>query len=285
MSVGNGRGVVVTGASTGIGRACALALAGDGFRVFAGVRRDEDAQSLASEGADGLVPLVFDVTDQASLAAAAEKTREVLAGDGLAGLVNNAGISVSAPLEHVALERLRLQLEVNVVGQVAATQAFLPLVREGKGRIVNIGSVGGRVALPMLGPYNASKFAMEAITDSLRQELRSEGIHVSIVEPGAVDTKIWDKGTTEARASAAELSPEASARYGTLIAKVTQAAEKEADGAAPPKVVADAVAHALTSDRPRTRYPVGRGVGTRIRLRKLLPDRAFDRVVAKALRL
>ena len=285
MSVGNGRGVVVTGASTGIGRACALALAGDGFRVFAGVRRDEDAQSLASEGADGLVPLVFDVTDQASLAAAAEKTREVLAGDGLAGLVNNAGISVSAPLEHVALERLRLQLEVNVVGQVAATQAFLPLVREGKGRIVNIGSVGGRVALPMLGPYNASKFAMEAITDSLRQELRSEGIHVSIVEPGAVDTKIWDKGTTEARASAAELSPEATARYGTLIAKVTQAAEKEADGAAPPKVVADAVAHALTSDRPRTRYPVGRGVGTRIRLRKLLPDRAFDRVVAKALRL
>jgi NAD(P)-dependent dehydrogenase (short-subunit alcohol dehydrogenase family) len=173
--------VVITGASTGIGRATARYLAERGFRVFAGVRRDQDAEVLRQEGAGRVTPLRLDVTDRGSIENAAREAEAALAGEGLQGLVNNAGIGIGAPLEFVELDELRRQLEVNVIGAVAVTQAFLPLLRRCRGRIVNVGSIGGRIAQPMLGPYNASKFALEALSDSLRMELGAWGIHVSLV--------------------------------------------------------------------------------------------------------
>ena len=175
--------VVITGASTGIGRASALDLDSRGFRVFAGVRKDEDAERLRSER-PSIEPLRIDVTDADSIAAARDRVTEAVDGAGLAGLVNNAGIAVPGPLEHLPIDEIRRQLEVNLIGQIAVTQAFLPLLRTARGRIVNIGSIGGRVALPLLGPYAGSKHAMEGITDSLRRELRPWGIEVSIVRPG-----------------------------------------------------------------------------------------------------
>src|SRR4051812_39464080 len=180
------RAVVVTGASTGIGEAIARRMDA-GFRVFAGVRKEEDAERLRAAGAN-IEPVLLDVTDQASIDAAAATVKAAVRDQGLAGLVNNAGIAVSAPLEFLPVDELRNQLEVNVVGQVAVTQAFLSDIRTAKGRIINIGSIGGKVAFPLAGAYAASKFAMEAITDSLRRELRPWGIEVSIVEPGGVKT-------------------------------------------------------------------------------------------------
>src|SRR5688500_10451554 len=184
--------VVVTGASSGIGEAPARMLAQRGLDVLAGVRKDADAERVGGLH-DRVEAVKVDVADEASVAALAERVGDA----GLAGLVNNAGISVSGPLEFVPLEEWRRQLEVNVIGQVAVTQALLPALRRARGRIVNIGSVGGRVAIPLLSPYNASKFALEGITDSLRRELRPLGVHVAIVEPGAdrksgVEGKRWD---------------------------------------------------------------------------------------------
>ena len=271
--------VVVTGASSGIGEATARALALAGFRVLAGVRNDADAERVA--GLHERVEAVrVDVADEGSV-------RELGAqvGDApLAGLVNNAGISISGPLEFVPLEEWRRQLDVNVIGQVAVTQALLPALRRARGRIVNIGSVGGRVAVPLLSPYNASKFALEGITDSLRRELRPLGVHVSIVEPGAIATRIWEKGAASADAMLAGAS-EAEEVYGPTIAAVRAQAQQRTERAIAPAEVAKAVEHALTAPRPRTRYVVGRDARQRIRIAGLLSDRAFDALVARMLKI
>jgi NAD(P)-dependent dehydrogenase (short-subunit alcohol dehydrogenase family) len=268
--------VVVTGASSGIGEACALHLAELGFRVQAGVRKAEDAQRLRDAG---LEPLMMDVTDQDSIRAAATQLGETP----LAGLVNNAGVAVAGPLEFIPIDELRRQLDVNVVGQVAVTQAFLPVLRRGGGRIVNIGSIGGRVALPMLSPYAASKFAMEGITDALRRELRPWGIHVAIVEPGAIATPIWSKSREANEELAKQAPPEAELLYGKLIERIRSESVKAAERGLPPRKVAEAVAHALTASRPRTRYLVGGEAKLRARLSAILPDRAFDALIARAL--
>ena len=270
--------VIVTGASSGIGEACALRLARGDFDVVAGVRKDEDAERAGALH-ERVRPVKIDVADEASVAAAAQEV-----GDGpIAGLVNNAGISVTGPLEFVPLDEWRHQLEVNVIGQVAVTQAFLPGIRAAKGRIVNIGSVGGKVAAPLLSPYAGSKFAMEGITDSLRRELRPLGVHVAIVEPGAVATEIWRKGTAAAEELLENAPPEAEAIYGKVIAAIRAQAAKATADAIPPDEVAKVVEHALTADKPRTRYPVGRDAKMRIRAAGLLPDRVFDRLVARQL--
>ena len=270
--------VIVTGASSGIGEACARRLAQAGFDVFAGVRKDEDAER-ADALHERVKPLKIDVSDEASVAAAAQEVREIA----IAGLVNNAGISVSGPLEFVPLDEWRHQLEVNVIGQIAVTQAFLPGIRAAKGRIVNIGSVGGKVAAPLLSPYAGSKFAMEGITDSLRRELRPLGVHVAIVEPGAVATEIWRKGTAAADELIESAPPEAEAVYGKVIAAIRAQAAKATADAIPPDEVAKVVEHALTADKPRTRYPVGRDAKMRIRVARLLPDKVFDALIARAL--
>ena len=249
------RAVVITGASTGIGRASALELDSRGFQVFAGVRRDQDAQDLRAERSS-IEPVRIDVTDAASIEAAREHVAGTVGEQGLAGLVNNAGIAVPGPLEHLPLEEIRRQLEVNVLGQIAVTQAFLPLLRTARGRVVNIGSIGGRVALPLLGPYAASKHAMEGISDSLRRELRPWGIEVSLVRPGPIATEIWERGNASAD-DLLERMPEAEAEYGPAIARARKFAAERTRQAVPPSAVAEVVAHALTARRPRSLYLVG----------------------------
>jgi NAD(P)-dependent dehydrogenase (short-subunit alcohol dehydrogenase family) len=267
------RTVVVTGASSGIGTACALRLATAGWRVYGGVRTPEDAASLEESG---ITPLELDVTDAAQIAAAAE-----VVGTELDGLVDNAGIAVAAPLELVPLDELRHQLEVNVVGQIAVAQAFLPALRRKPGRIVVMGSIAGRSALPFLGPYAASKHALEAVADSLRVELRPWGIPVSIVQPGSIATPIWGKGAARADELREGFPPEAAALYATRIARFRKVALSRGPGADADDV-AKAVEHALTARRPKARYLVGRDAHLRSWVERL-PTRARDRLLARML--
>jgi NAD(P)-dependent dehydrogenase (short-subunit alcohol dehydrogenase family) len=272
------RAVLVTGASSGIGKACAVRLARGGWRVLAGVRRLEDGDRLAGEAPERLEPVLLDVTDASSIAAAAERL-----GDGpLHGLVNNAGIALGLPLELLPLDELRRQLEVNLVGQVAVTQALLPHLRRGPGRIVNVGSIAGRSALPFLGAYAASKHAFEAVTDSLRVELRPFGIEVAIVEPGTIATQIWETAAETSRGLAADLPAETLALYAERTAAFREAAAAAASRAEPAENVAKIIEHALTSARPRTRYRVGRDAARRAWVERL-PDRLRDRVYERVL--
>jgi NAD(P)-dependent dehydrogenase (short-subunit alcohol dehydrogenase family) len=273
--VSAGRCVVVTGASSGIGEACALRLAGAGWRVLAGMRAAADGDRLRERG---LEPVTLDVTDAASIAAAAER----LGDGGLHGLVNNAGIAVSMPLEFLPLDELRRQLEVNLVGQLAVTQAFLPYLRRVRGRIVNVGSIAGRSSLPFLGAYAASKHALEAVTDALRVELRPFGIDVAIVEPASIATPIWSKGGENVQRLLEGLPPDVLTLYGERMTAFRSAAAAAAQRAEPADDVAKAVEHALTADRPKTRYVVGRDARRRSRLERL-PDRLRDRVYERVL--
>jgi NAD(P)-dependent dehydrogenase (short-subunit alcohol dehydrogenase family) len=267
------RSVLVTGASSGIGLASAVRLARAGWRVYGGVRTETDAAALREHG---LEPVELDVTDGAQIAAAAASV-----GAELHGLVDNAGIAVAAPLELVSLDELRHQLEVNVVGQVAVLQAVLPALRRARGRVVLMGSIGGRSALPFLGPYAASKHALEAIADSLRIELRPLGVGVSIVEPGSIATPIWRKGAERADALREGFDPERAAAYAPAVARFREVALSRGPGAEP-DAVARAVEHALTADRPKARYLVGRDAHIRAWIERL-PTRLRDRVLAKVL--
>ena len=284
MAAGTQRGaVVVTGASSGIGEACARRLAGLGFQVFAGVRTAHDGERLERE-IPGARALRIDVTDADSIAQAMRAVGEATGGDGLAGLVNNAGIAVPAPLEHQPIDDFRRQLEVNLVGQVAVTQAFLPALRTARGRIVNVSSIGGKVAVPLLGAYAASKFALEGVSDVLRRELRPWGIRVAVIEPGTIATPIWDKGIASGDELRASMSAQAQRDYAKLIATVRSVSEQGGrDGLAPDAVARD-VAHALTARRPRTRYLVGREAKARGTMARFLPDRFMDAAIARVMK-
>ncbi len=277
------RAALVTGASTGIGRATALRLDEAGWWVFAGVRREEDAESLRAAGSKRIEPLSLDVTDAAQIAAAAERIGAA-AEDGLAGLVNNAGVAVPSPLETIPIEDFRRQVEVNLTGQVAVTQAMLPAIRRGRGRVVFISSIGGRIAFPMTGAYHAAKFGIEAVGDVFRQELRPWGLRVSIVEPGSIDTPIWDRGERVAD-EIGERSPRREALYGRAIESYRRVVRQTAERGIPPEKVARVVEHALDSPRPRSRYLVGIDAKVQARLRPLIPTPVFDRVVARMMNL
>jgi NAD(P)-dependent dehydrogenase (short-subunit alcohol dehydrogenase family) len=256
------RTALVTGASSGIGQACAARLARNGWRVLAGVRREGDAP-------DGTEEVLLDVTDADQIQAAAAGV------DDLHGLVNNAGIAVAAPLEFLEPDRFRRQLDVNVIGQVAVTQAFLPALRRARGRIVFVGSIAGRSALPFLGPYAASKHALEAVADSLRVELRPFGVSVSIVQPGSIKTPIWTRERPDP-------PPESMALYGDRINAFRQIALRRGAGGAPPEDVAKVIEQALTAERPHTRYLVGRDAKLRAGFERL-PDRLRDRIYERVL--
>lgn len=271
--------VLVTGASTGIGRECALHMDRLGYQVFAGVRRQVDGDALAKEASTNLTPILLDVADERSIAKAEGHIREDCSENGLVGLVNNAGIAVAGPLEFIPIPELRRQMEVNVIGQVAVTQAFLPLLRKAHGRIIFISSISGRVASPLLGPYAASKFALEALADALRRELYPWGLHVSVVEPGRIETPIWEKSVASAVDLLNGLPPEVETLYGGLIDARREGALK-GTGGAPVEAVARAVEHALVSLRPKTRYLVGRDARIGALAVRLLPDRLLDRILA-----
>jgi len=274
--------VVVTGASKGIGAAVVRRLAADGYRVVAGVRRTEDAEALRGELGDRVVPALLDVTDPEAVAATAALVGREVGERGLAGLVNNAGIAVAAPLEFLPPERLRRQLEVNVVGQHAVTKALLPLLRRGHGRIVNLGSIGGRIASPLTGAYAASKFALRGLTDSLRLELSPWGIAVVLVEPGSTATPIWETSLAAAEKLQQTLPPEAVELYGRGAARARASARYNATHGMPADKVAAVVARALTVQRPRARYLVGRDAHIAAMVARL-PDRLRDRLVLSRL--
>jgi len=279
------RSVMVTGASSGIGRACAIHLGRLGFQVFAGVRKQADGDALKLWATGPLVPVLIDITEPVSLANAVHTVEAFLGEAGLNGLVNNAGIVVAGPLEFLPMEELRKQLEVNVIGQIAVTQAFLPLLRKGAGRVVNMGSIRGKVPLPFLGPYCASKFALEALTDSLRMELRQWGIQMVIVEPGSVATPIWEKSRAAAEKVIARLPQRAQHQYSPAFEAVRKATDKMSKFAMDADVVAKTVARALTANRPKPRYLVGRDARLEVALAKLLPRLVNDWVIARLLRL
>lgn len=285
MNQQQGVSVFITGASSGIGRATALLLAGHGFRVFAGVRKPTDGASLASQSAGRIVPIEIDVTIPDAVTAAAQKVDEQVGDDGLGGLVNNAGIGTPAPVEYMGTEALRRQFEVNVFGQVAVTQAFLPLIRRGKGRIVNVGSVGSHIAIPFGGALCGSKGAFTLLSDALRLELRPYGIHVCLIEPGAISTPAVEKTLGDAEAIIAALPPEGAARYGDKLREfVRRGHAREANGSRP-EVVAEAIRHALTARRPRLRYAVGKDARMMVALPRILPERALDRLRLRTLGL
>jgi NAD(P)-dependent dehydrogenase (short-subunit alcohol dehydrogenase family) len=272
--VSGSRLALVTGASTGIGEACARDLAARGYHVLAGVRRPADAARLAATA--GVEPIELDVTDADQVAAAARRVGDA----GLAALVNNAGIAITGPVEGVPVEQWRLGLEVNLLGAVRVTQALLPALLRSRGRIVNVSALAGRVAGPLLGPYAASKWGLEAVTDVLRRELRGLGVHVVSVQPGGVATPIWDKGLERSDRLLAAMPADVRQRYDRLIDPLRRESARLAREGIPPEAVAAVIAKALAAPRPRTRYLVGRDALVLGTLAEVLPDRALDAVMA-----
>ena len=276
------KSVVVTGVSTGIGYATAADLCRRGYRVFGSVRRVEQGEALRGELGERFQPLLLDVTDEAAVRRAAEQVREALAGTGLFGLVNNAGLCDPGPLSIQPAEVVRRHLEVNVMGVVHAVQAFLPLLRRPKdasdqpGRIVNMSSVSGRIAFPLVGAYAASKHALEALSDSLRRELLIYGIDVVVIEPGAIDTPIWDKAVH------VQTTYDGS-DYGDLLKSFNPMDNRRA--ALPTSAVTRRIAEALEARRPRTRYAIPDQPIKFWHIPRMLPDRWLDRIIDRSLNL
>ena len=273
--------VLVSGASTGIGHAISMHLAHNGYTVYAGVRKEGDRERLEAEHAR-IHPIILDVTVPADVTRAVQTVRE--AGDTLAGLVNNAGIAVAGPLEFLPLDALRLQFEVNAIAPIAMAQAALPLLRESRGRIVNIGSIAGRLSAPFVGPYSASKAAIASLTDALRQELARFGIAVSLLEFASVRTPIWEKGRRGRDALIASMPPQAVSLYGALAdAVIAQTKVEEREGM-DPHVIAATVLAALRAPKPRERYVIGRKAKIQA-VAAMLPPSTRDRLVKRAMQL
>jgi NAD(P)-dependent dehydrogenase (short-subunit alcohol dehydrogenase family) len=279
--------ILVTGASSGIGEACALAFDRLGWQVFAGIRREVDGKNLRDKSSARLHPLHVDVRDLASIDAAVKEIGERVGESGLTAVVNNAGIGVGGPVEYLSIDEWHRQFDVNVIGQVAVTKAALPLIRKSKerGRIVFIGSIGGRVASPFIAPYAASKHAIEAIAESMRHELARTGIRIIVVEPGAVRTPIWDKAEAAADEIEASLPPEGVERYGADIAGLRNMLRFQARTGIDPSVVARVVESAVTSPQPSARYLVGKDAHVMAAIARVLPDRARDGVLRNMMKI
>lgn len=272
--------VIVTGASTGIGAATARELARRGFHVLAGVRRDRDADAIRRPGIE---PLLIDITNAEHVRALAARVDQDPRGRRLRAVVNNAGMGVNVPVETFPMDAWRKLFEVNLFGHVAVTQAVLPALIRSKGRVINISSVGGKVAMATYGPYAATKFALEAVSDALRRELASTGVQVVVVEPGAVSTEMPSRAVATANDLAAAMTPEQRLRYGGLVRAVNAQTISHTTSCLPADAAAVVIAKAVTTRRPRTRYTVGREAAL-IRVTRFIPDRALDRILAAALR-
>jgi len=278
------RFVLVTGASRGLGRDMALHLVRHGWQVLAGVRTAGDGEALVAEGGPAIRPVILDVADPGSIAAAVAAVRELTGELGLAGLVNNAGIGPFGPLEQEPMAQFEQVFRVNVFGVQALTQALLPLIRRARGRIINISSGNGRIAFPFAGSYSASKFALEAMSDALRVELAPAGIHVVVVEPGAMATDIRVIGVEAWAARHAELPEPDRAPYDDQLRRVRAAIHGMEATIAPIGAVSEAVLEALTAPAPRTRYVAGMPA-EQLQALMAMPDRDRDRVVAGMLGL
>lgn len=275
--------VVVTGASSGLGRAAAIHLSELGYRVFAGLRTESSGAELSglSPSAGELIPVILDVTDAASIAQAGELIERRCGDTGLWAVVNNAGVAISAPLECVPIDVVRTQLETNVVGTLAVSQRFLPLLRASRGRIVNISSGVGNVAPPYLGAYAASQFAKEGLSDALRRELRPLGVSVSVIQPGAVDTPIWHKTRKSAEEILLVAPAEVVKAYRAGFIEFLNMNEARAQGSKTTTAAcAEAVAEALAAKRPKARYRVGIDSWSSTLARRIVPDRMMDVLMA-----
>jgi NAD(P)-dependent dehydrogenase (short-subunit alcohol dehydrogenase family) len=272
--------VIVTGASTGIGAATARELARRGFHVLAGIRRDQDAEAIRGPGIE---PLLLDITHTEHVRTLATRVDQDPEGRQLRAVVNNAGMGVNVPIEAFPVDEWRKLFEVNLFGHIAVTQAVLPALIRSRGRMVNISSVGGKVAMATYGPYAATKFALEAVSDSLRRELAATGVQVVVVEPGAVSTEMPGRAIAAANDLAAAMTPEQQLRYGGLVRAVNAQTVSHTTSCLPADAAATVIAKAVTARRPRTRYTVGREAAL-IRVTRFMPDRALDRVLAAALR-
>jgi NAD(P)-dependent dehydrogenase (short-subunit alcohol dehydrogenase family) len=283
---GNASGaVLVTGTSSGIGRATALLLDAQGYRVFAGVRKEADGRELSQACSDRLTPVTIDVTDAGHIESAREQLAEAVGDEGLVGLVNNAGVGGGGPIEFMPLDELRRTIEINLIGQVAVTQACIPLLRRAKGTIVFIASIGGRVASPFMSPYNTSKFAIEALGESLRHELRPWDIDVTVVEPGSIDTEIWSKGNEQIRERLDDMPEDARRLYGRQITRFGEVLNETASRGIPAEKVAEVVHKAIASDNPKHRYLVGTDAKIGARLKGTLPDRTFSKLAARQMKM
>ena len=272
---------VVTGASTGIGAATARELARRGFHVLAGVRRERDADAIRGPGIE---PLIIDITNADHIEALAARVYGDPQGTPVRALVNNAAIQANVPIEAFTIGEWRNMFEVNLFGQVAVTQALLPALIRSSGRVVNISSVGGKVAMATYGPYAGTKFALEAVSDSLRRELATSGVQVVVVEPGAVRTEMLGRAIATADRLVSAMTPEQSRRYGPLVHAVNAQAVSSTKSGQPAEAAAKVIAKAVAARKPRTRYTVGRDAALITRMVRLLPDRTLDRVLAAALR-
>ncbi|MFB5676913.1 SDR family oxidoreductase [Paenibacillus terreus] len=274
--------VVVTGTSSGIGRATAEQLAAEGFHVLAGVRRQEDADKIKRQNID---PVIVDVTKIDTLKALAERVEQDPHGRPLRAVVNNAGIAVNAPLEMIPLDEFRRQFEVSVIGQVAVIQALTPALLNSGGRVVNIGSVGGKISMPGFGIYSAAKYAMEAINDSLRREMSSFGLKVIMITPGGVSTGLSEQGITTAERLAKLMTPDQHRRHDRLFDAVKAQAETWAKDGIPSRKVAEVVSRAIHASKPRTRYTAGPDAALLTRLVRILPDKLLDRMLRSQMKL
>jgi NAD(P)-dependent dehydrogenase (short-subunit alcohol dehydrogenase family) len=273
--------VIVTGASTGIGAASARELAQRGFHVLAGVRRDRDADAIRGPGVE---PLIIDITNSDHIRALAARVQSDLRGRPVRALVNNAAMAVNAPIEAFALDSWRRLFEVNLFGHIALTQTLLPALIRSKGRVVNVSSVGGKIAMATYGPYAGTKFALEAVSDSLRREIAPFGVHVVVVEPGAVRTEMASRAITTAQELASTMTSEQSRRYGALIEAVNAQTAKFTESGLPADAAAKVIANAVTARKPRTRYTIGRDAALLTLMARILSDRILDRLFAAALR-
>jgi len=273
--------IVVTGASTGLGAATARTLAARGYHVLAGVRRERDADAIR---AGRIEPVILDVTRPEHVRALADRIAADPDRRTLRALVNNAGISVNAPIEALPLDEWRRLFEVNLFGHVAVTQALLPFLHQSHGRIVNISSIGGKLALATYGAYAGAKFALEAVSDALRRELAPHGVQVVVVEPGAVRTEMGDRGAATATDLAERMPAEQRQRYGDLVRAIVGHSLAHIRKGMPAGEAAAVVARAATARRPRTRYTIGRDAAFLAGLVRVLPDRVLDRVAAASLR-
>jgi NAD(P)-dependent dehydrogenase (short-subunit alcohol dehydrogenase family) len=264
-----------------MGAATARELARRGFHVLAGVRRDRDADAIRGPGIE---PLIIDITNPDHIRALTTRVHEDPQGRAVWALVNNAGIGVNVPVEAFAIAEWRRLFEVNLFGHVAVTQALLPALIRGKGRVVNISSVGGKIAMATYGPYAGTKFALEAVSDSLRREIAPSGVQVVVVEPGAVRTEMPARAIATAHELASTMTPEQSQRYGALLQAITAQTASHTNSGLPADAAAKVIAKAVTARKPRTRYTVGRDAALLSRLARILPDRTLDRVLAAALR-
>lgn len=271
--------ILVTGTSSGVGQAAVHALAAAGFRVVAGVRKSADAERWRSRSPANVEPVCFDVRDARATRAAIAALGERLAGGGLYGLVNNAGVALPGPVEHATDEEIAEQLGVNVTGRLVVMQACIPLLRRARGRIVNIGSLNGAVASPFAGIYSASMHALDAINAALRVELQPCGIHVALCELPQVDTPIFDKGRRHLAAKLEAFDDQARARYGRRFERFVAATLAMRKDAAPMAAVTDAILHAFTSPRPKARYRIGLRAALGVRMARVMPEAWLDRAI------